>query len=138
VFIASYFVALRRYAGLMTLLVSYAASFRSKSRICSVFGLSRPSASFHDDSGPLSFARPATCSTSRTSSQSHTLARFTRQSFPRSSSQRHRICGWENPGVLTSYTLVSVLVTMMYVHVVTANKRRLRVFWLYRSISLDV
>jgi hypothetical protein len=48
-------------------------------------------------------------------------ARFTRQSFPRASSQRHRICGWENPDVLTSNTLVSVLVAMTYVHVVTAN-----------------
>jgi hypothetical protein len=37
-------------------------------------------------------------------------ARFKRQSFPRASSQRRRICGWENPGVLTSYTLVSVLI----------------------------
>jgi hypothetical protein len=45
---------------------------------------------------------------------------FTRHSFHRASSQRHRIFGWENPGVLTSYTLVSVLV-VMYVHVVTAN-----------------
>jgi hypothetical protein len=47
--------------------------------------------------------------------------RFTRQSFPRASSQRHRICGWENPGVLTPYTLVSVLVAMTNVHVVTTD-----------------
>jgi hypothetical protein len=53
--------------------------------------------------------------------QGTTKARFTCQSFPWASSQWHRICGWENPGVLTSYTLVSVLVAMMYVHVVTAN-----------------
>jgi hypothetical protein len=57
-------------------------------------------------------------------------ARFTRQSFPRASSQWHRICGWENPRVLTSYTLVSVLVATTYVHVVTANPSG--------SISLDV
>jgi hypothetical protein len=61
---------------------------------------------------------------SEKSSSRHELglkARFTRLSFPRASLQRHRICGWENPGVLTSYTLVSVLVSMTYVHVVTAN-----------------
>jgi hypothetical protein len=48
------------------------------------------------------------------------------------------ICGWENPGGLTSYILVSVLVAMTYVHVVTANPSGSAAAPLYRSISLVV
>ena len=72
------------------------------SRIYSVCCFSRPSASFHDVSVPLSFARPTTCSTSRSLPQSHPLSPFSDVQRCFGVSKREEIyeASYDAPGVV--------------------------------------